>query len=280
MTNLLALRWVTSWERQLRRVSHPADLRSLHRWLWRTWNLLGGRLAFEINSELRLVGDDQVRADIPHAFAGQLETAQIVIVNINPGWKTAVNDREDAIVRLGELESWEFCRSVFSRYPPEVAHMYWWNRMLGFAWRIAKGFPPVGRSALEKRLWANVNVGAIELLPLHSTSAGFLTRQGASPRLWNAIHDGMRQTLHATIRLQRPLTLVASKAGAAFTNELARDSGWPTLPVVNGLPAGTTAYRVGSSTIIAIPRQLVTKYSALAPDLIAAGVRSACGSPT
>lgn len=274
-TRDLALEWMTRWRERVSAVKSPTELRLLHRWLWRTWTCVGPSVTAQVNRQFGLSGADEFQPDMPHAFAGRFETARMIFVNINPGWKKSLNEKEERIVRRSEPESWDFCRSLFTRYPPEVGQMWWWNGVLGVAWRIEHGRPPVGLSAREKRNWANENVAGIELLPVHSTSAGFLRGRaiGRTPDLWTAMLAGMRETLHLALRLGVPLVLVASRDGAAFVRQIASASTWRPLPFASGLPAGTTAYATGESTVVAIPRPFVTKHSRLAPDAVAEAIR-------
>ena len=273
----VALRWLSRWRECSDDVSSPEDFRRLHRWLWRTWRCLGKAAASEINTTLDLIGPDLLQPDVPHAFAGNPFAARLLYVNINPGWNEARNRIEESIVGRSENETWDFSRQLFTRYPAKVGRMYWWNRSIGVAWRIEHGGPPLGIAAREKRAWANEHIGAVELLPLHSNSAGFLHANGppGTPKqaMRAAIEQGMRATLRAALRLRATVSIVCSHAGAAFVNEQAQLDDWTSLPVPAGLPGGTTAHRVDGVTVVAIPRPLVTKRSALAPDVVAASVR-------
>src|SRR5512145_2732563 len=83
--------WFTSWQRQLDRTCEPKTLRSIHQWLWDSWRSQAGQIAESANRVLRLVADDALREDTPHLFAGRPENAQVLFVNINPGWHRARN---------------------------------------------------------------------------------------------------------------------------------------------------------------------------------------------
>jgi len=273
-----ASRWVDQWASLAEGIVTVGDWRSAHRWMWHTWRARGRAAATGINDALGLTGPDVIQPDIPHAFAGNLGGASILLVNINPGWNERLNRIEDAIVRTSEEASWEFSRRLFTTYPKRVGQMYWWNRCIGIAWRTLKGGPPDGISVCIKREWANSHIAAVELFPLHSNSAGFLrdySRPSASTRrMQESIFRGMRATLTAALRLSIPLSVVVSKAGTRFVNDMAQSECWsPISPLPPGLPAGSTVHRVGSIVVVAIPRPLVTKRSALPPDVIASALR-------
>jgi hypothetical protein len=267
------LQWLEAWTSQLATAESVDSLRQMHRWLWSTWRSAGRGVARGINSALRLRGGDRIQPDIPHLFAGQVETADLVFVNINPGWNAERNAIENSIVATSEEDAWIFSRSVFSRYSVEVGTMHWWNQAIGLAWRVICGTAPTKASALEKRAWANAHVAGWELLPLHSRNAGFLAYL-ESTATGLAVLSSMRSSLEFAIRLPAPVTVVASSAGAKILNAIAMHRGFSQIdPADSALPVGTKAYVVDKRLILSIPRQLVSKYSGAGFDETAAAIR-------
>ena len=171
-----SLRWLEEWRQHVGAVRTRIDWRQFHCWLWDSWASIGPQVSQELNEILGLIEpDDQLQPDFPCPMIGDLERAKILFVNINPGWKPALNAKEDLIVRASEESSWEFFRNFFTRFPAEVGPNRWWSAYLEYAWRILDDLRPP-----RMQEWANVHVAAIELFPLHSASATFLN---IKPRL-------------------------------------------------------------------------------------------------
>lgn len=273
----VATQWITEWTKRVSRISCPDDLRPFHQWLWQSWTQDGVRVAAEINGTLGLGGSDEIKSDIPNTFAGDLSRAQILLVNINPGWDRERNQKEEEVVRKSEQAAWDFSRELFTRYRADVGPMYWWNRCIGVALRIRDEYTPK-MTAQQKREWANRNLASFELFPLHSSRSGFLGKiaPGASP-LQTGISAGMRATLEAALRMRVRLTLVLSSGGAKFVGDIAQVQCWTPVPgLPDGLPNGSAAYRMAQSTLIAIPKPLVSRNSALPSNAVAAAIRQVC----
>lgn len=268
------LRWLAAWKRQMLATTAPDDLRPLHRWMWSSWQLDGAAVVVRLNAALGLDGNDLMQRDIPHLFAGNLETVELLFVNINPGWQEQRNPIEDAIVGRSEDASWCFSRSLFTRYPAEVGRMTWWNQAIGLGWRIVNGASPVSLRADQKRSWAIAHLGGWELFPLHSRAAGFLNAR-RDPTTAEALHLAMQASLCLAVRLARKTTIVASRVGADLANDLARREGWPRVGAAEAaFPAGTKAYQIGGRVLLSIPRQLVSKkHPGVRFDDIASAIR-------
>lgn len=272
-TESVSARWFEKWTETLTAAQAGAGLRDIHRWLWSTWRQDGSRIAAETNGELCISGDDAMQQDVPHLFAGRPEDSNLLFVNINPGWDPKRNRIEEVIVKRSEEASWSFCRSLFTRYPVEVGKMTWWSQMIGIAWRVLHGRAPAGKSAQEKRKWADERVSGWELLPLHSKSAGVLNRLATRPT-GVMIRASMRASLEFAVRCAAPITVVASSIGTALTVELATTEGWREVACgAKALPAGTRAFDANSRLVLAVPRQLVSNYSGTNFDEVAAAMR-------
>jgi hypothetical protein len=273
MTLPAHLAWLDAWTAQLDGAHPSEDGRAVHRWLWTNWDREGYQIAASFNAALRLEGDHQMQPDVPNLFAGQVDTAHLLFVNINPGWDSRRNAIENLIVHCSEEAAWAFCRSVFTRYPAEVGRMTWWTQMIGIAWRIVHGSAPVGKSSLEKRTWANTQVAGWELFPIHSTSAGFLATLTGGPAAAPA-RRAMDSSLAVALRFGACVTVVASRIGAQMVNALAGRERWPELEVGElPFPTGTRAYARDGRLVLALPRQLASKYSGYKFDEIASAIR-------
>lgn len=274
MTNPpVQIRWFDAWANQLNSAKNGAALRNLHRWMWSEWKRTGPAVAEETNAALGLVDDDCMQPDIPHLFAGKPDTTDLLFININPGWDRARNSIEDGIVARSEDASWSFCRALFTIYPDSVGPMNWWSQAIGLAWRIVHGQAPQKRTAREKREWADSRVSGWELLPLHSKGAGILHCMDRHPTGISAI-AAMRASLGFAIRCSAPVTVVASSIGATLTEELAASERWKEIALADEvLPKGTRAFQVGNRLVVAVPRQLISKYTGTKFDHVAAAIR-------
>lgn len=268
--------WFDAWTAQLAAAQSGQELRPLHRWLWSAWvqNQSGPRLVGALNAALQLPGDDRMRPDVPHLFAGRPEDTDLLFVNINPGWAAERNRTEDGIVAASEEASWSFCRALFTRYPREVGRMNWWSQSIGIAWRVVHGSAPTGTPTREKQEWADARVSGWELLPIHSTNGGFLNRLTAHPA-GRSLRDSMKASLGFALRCGAPVTIIASSIGSALAEELAAKEQWRELKCADTtLPVGSRAFVVHRRLVLAIPRQLVSKYSGTKFDDVAFAVRN------
>ena len=113
----IAIGWLEEWTDQLERAQAAANVRSVHEWMWSAWRRDGANIAAELNAHAKLGADanGQFQADIPHLFAGRVEAADLVFININPGWHKEANAKQNDIVARSEEESWRFCRELFTR---------------------------------------------------------------------------------------------------------------------------------------------------------------------
>jgi hypothetical protein len=239
--------------------------------LWSSWRHDGEAVAAQLNGDIELEGPDQFRRDVPHLVAGQIDKAKLLFVNINPGWDEVRNARVEAVVSKSEEDAWEFASNLFTRYPTDVGRMSWWIQMLSLAWRIAEEGRPPG--AAEKRLWGNSNVAGWELFPLHSTNAGFLSRLDEG-EAGLSLARSMQHSLELAIRLSAKATIVNSKEGARLVSEFATREGWEHIDILSGeLPPGTAAYNVRGRLLLSVPRPLVSKFSGVNFDAVAAAIR-------
>jgi hypothetical protein len=150
--------------------------------------------------------------------------------------------------------------------------MNWWSQAIGLAWRIIRNESPQRRAAHEKREWANSHVSGWELLPLHSKSAGVLKRLNKHPA-GTVVKAAMRASLGFAVRCRAPVTVVASSIGATLTEELAADEHWTEIALIDEpLPDGARAFRVQDRLVLAVPRQIVNRYSGTSFDDLAAGI--------
>lgn len=267
------IQWLDAWTSQLAAAKSTNHLRSLHRWLWSSWQREGTGIVYGLNASLRLQAANMMQPDFPHLFAGQLDTADVLFVNINPGWHEGTNATENSIVGASEEASWRFSRALFTRFPAEVGRMTWWNQAIGVAWRVIHGAPPMGTSSREKRSWANAHVAGWELLPIHSQSAGFLASLN-DVAIGSALMSSMRGSLRLAMRFPSDITIVASSVGSRLANELAAAESYPELKVANAaLPIGTKAYGISGRLLLSLPRQLVSKYSGTKFDDISFAIR-------
>jgi hypothetical protein len=267
------LGWLDRWTAQLDGARSADDVRAVHRWMWSTWGQEGPDVAAGLNAALHLEGKHQIQPDVPNLFAGQVDTAELLFVNINPGWHRDRNPAENTIVAGSEEASWDFCRALFTRYPEEVGPMAWWNQTIGLGWRIIHGCAPVAMSPCDKRAWANVTIAGWELLPHHAQSAGFLSRLGDGAT-GCAVEASLAASLGLAMRLGKRVTIVASKDGARLARDLAVRHGWSEVDGIGpGLPQGSRAFHAERRLLIAVPRPLSSKYSGLRFEEIASAIR-------
>lgn len=264
--------WLDAWTSQLT-AAKSADLRSVHRWLWSTWKREGAGVAAGLNASLRLQGADIIQPDVPQLFVGQVDTANVLFVNINPGWDARRNATENSIIVASEGASWCFCRELFTRYPAEVGRMSWWSQAIGVAWRVVHGTAPMGMSAREKRTWVNTHVAGWELLPFHSKTARFLVSLD-NGSIGSTLVSSMRASLRLAIRFASDVTVVASSVGARLINEFAVAERWPELKVTKpALPIRTKAYAIRGRLLLSLPRQVVSNYSGIKFAEISSAIR-------
>jgi hypothetical protein len=265
--------WLDRWTAELHGAQSPDDVRAVHRWMWSTWRQEGPDVAAGLNAALGLPAGHQIQPDVPNLFAGQVDTCELLFVNINPGWNKDRNPVENAIFAASEEASWSFCRALFSRYPIEVGPMPWWNQAIGLGWRIIHGHAPTDVLPRDKRAWANATIAGWELLPHHSQSAEFLSRL-RDDLTGRSLRASLRASLGLAMRLRTRVTIVASKAGARLACELALQQGWVGVDDMGpGLPHGSRAFHSEGRLLVAVPRQFSSKYSGLRFQDIASAIR-------
>jgi hypothetical protein len=155
-------------------------------------------------------GPDSARC--PEPLRGTSRYCRLLFVNLNPGWNRDKNSTENATVGASEEASWSFCRALFSRYPIEVGRMSWWDQAIGLGWRIIHGDAPGSLRPPDKRTWANANLAGWELLPLHSQSAGFLSRPNDGVT-GCSLTASLGASLRLAMRLRRPVTIGGEGGG-------------------------------------------------------------------
>jgi bifunctional DNA-binding transcriptional regulator/antitoxin component of YhaV-PrlF toxin-antitoxin module len=262
-------RWLKDWTIRLSEAETVANVRSVHDWLWSTWSRNGAKIAAELN---RLFKVTDIKSDLPNLFAGQLEKAGVVFININPGWHEELNKKENAIVSRSKQHSWEFCRELFTRYPADIKPNHWWDQAIGIGYRILCG-DPSGIPAQKKREWANTNIAGWELAPFHSSGAGFLKCLNEKPQ-GALLRGAMQASFRLASALPAKIIVVACKDGAAMANELAAARGWRKLRVPGTvLPPRTAAYQIRNRLLLSVPQQLVSRFSSVPRDGICAPIR-------
>lgn len=263
--------WVCRLTTQLRAVGGGDDVRSLHRWLWETWHQDGQRIARDLNVTLKLQGDDELKEDSPHLFAGQPERARVLVVNINPGWNAENNAVVNSIVSESEAQSWEFNREVYSTRAG-IRPSRWWNLVTGFALRVVEGPSGHRNPASWKREWANNALAGWELFPLHSRSTRNLTNFDGDGGA--VVRECMQASLAFATRLPAETVIVASAPGSVLIDGAIHGQQWVELHNVGlGLPTKLRLFKQDQRLLIVIPRQLASRYSGLRFDELADAIR-------
>ena len=245
-------------------VNSAADLKSLHCWFWAKKDDWIKEIE-DVNKELGLTGDCELKPDLPCISIGSTEG--LLILSANPGWDCSSNKTENDYCRESCLQYCSFMEGFFHYYPIVLKRKNrWWSKPMSFMQLLPTGREGFRQNGSSSEKWANAHlskqIGGWELFPFHSKSDG-VTPLALSKHGPQWLKDCMQESLLAAFRLSPKVMLVASKTGCALTRNLLSSSvQWCERQLGSGNKKTSLYYckNLTFTEIIAIPHQIFSAH--------------------
>lgn len=247
---------------KIRHISTEHDLREMYRWLYTKQTEIS-RTAAEINDQLSLRGDFELKPDMPCLNVGS--SSGMVVLAANPGWSQEDNEREDAYCRTSPAHYEDLIFNFFDTHPKVVGRrVRWWSGPINFSRELilpTDNLLPESAETKWKTAYSSRLLGGWELFPWHSVS------DGISPQIrknaW--LHEFCKESILALIRLKPKVILVASKEGFdLMRHDLLSQASWIDSTAGQKSPVAFAYTKADSETeVIAIRRQIFAAFKVL-----------------
>lgn len=243
--------FVSEFKSRLEQACSRADLETLHDWIWDRQQEIE-RTAIEINSLLRLRGQNELKPDLPCVTVGS--TSGLVVVAANPGWKVDLNKMENDYCQRSKQAYRDLMFNFFHIHPIIRGEDYskWWTRAMKFEALLPGKETADHFQTTRPARWEYMNssgmLGGWDVFPWHSSKDRITSK--IAKHAW--LNDFCRASLGALLRMNPRLIFVASKAGyELLRNGLLSDIDWCDFKLAGTKCAYTNT--AGNTEIVAVP---------------------------